>query len=393
VHENTASRPCDRVKIRSGVPVSVDIFSSKTLEHGFTMKFDELIRFAVKNEASDIHLQAQSPPMLRIAGKIRTVESPSLVAEELLEFIAGLIPRTDSQTLESSLGTGLDFSYAIPGLCRFRCSAYRQMGSAGMVMRVIREKIPPVDSLNLPKVISDIALSQRGLTLVTGTTGSGKSTTLAAMIDLINSTHHTKLLTIEDPIEYTHIPKNALITQIEVGTDTPSFGQALRQALRQDPDVILIGELRDIESLRIALHAADTGHQVFSTVHSANAPQTIERIIAMFPPAEHKILLTQLAGSIEAIISQRLLRTIDGKRRPAVEILRGSSVTEKCILEGNLIELKKYLETGEAGMQSFDQHILRLYQEGAVSGTEALRWASNPDALARGLRGIKGVGV
>jgi len=355
------------------------------------MNFDELIRFAIKNDASDIHLQAQSPPMLRIAGKIRTVESPSLVPGELLQFISSLVADSDTAALAAAIEKGLDFSYAIPGVSRFRCSAYRQMGNAGMVMRIIREKIPPVESLHLPKVIRDIALSQRGLTLVTGTTGSGKSTTLAAMIDLINNSHHTKILTIEDPIEYVHTPKTALLTPLEVGVDTPSFEQALRQALRQDPDVILVGELRDVESLRIALHAADTGHQVFSTVHSANPPQTIERIIAMFPPAEHKILLTQLAGSIEALISQRLLRTVDGKRRPAVEILRGSAVTEKCILEGNLIELKKYLETGEAGMQSFDQHILRMYQEEAISGTEALRWASNPDALARGLRGIKGV--
>lgn len=355
------------------------------------MNFDELIHFAVKSNASDIHLQAQSPPMLRIAGKIRSMDLPPLTPDEVFQFITSLVPGSEPQALNNTFEQGLDFSYAISGLCRFRCSAYRQMGSEGIVMRIIREKIPPVDSLNLPKVIRDIALSRRGLTLVTGTTGSGKSTTLAAMIDLINSSFQTKILTIEDPIEYIHSHKKALVTQIEVGIDTPSFSQALRQALRQDPDVILIGELRDVESLRIALHAADTGHQVFSTVHSANAPQTIERIIAMFPSNEHQILLTQLASSIEAIISQRLLTTTDGKCRPAVEILRGSAVTEKWILEGNIGELRKYIEVGEAGMQSFDQHILQLYQEGVISGTEALRWASNPDALSRNMRGVKGI--
>jgi twitching motility protein PilT len=259
-------------------------------------------------------------------------------------------------------------------------------------MRLIRTTIPSIEALHLPAVIHDIALSQRGLTLLTGTTGSGKSTTLAAMIDLINSTLRTKIITIEDPIEYVHSNKKALISQLEVGSDTPSFEQALRQALRQDPDVILVGELRDVETLRMALRAADTGHQVFSTVHSANAPQTIERIIAMFPPAEHKLLLSQLAGSIEAIISQRLLATYEGQRRPAVEILRGSAVTEKFILENRLSELSGYIETGESGMQSFDQHLVKLYREEIISGTEALRWATNPEVLAMGMRGIKAVG-
>ena len=258
-----------------------------------------------------------------------------------------------------------------------------------MVMRIIRTKIPSIEELNLPKVVRDIALARRGLTLLTGTTGSGKSTTLAAMIDLINHTHRTKIITIEDPIEYLHTTEKALISQLEVGTDTPTFDQALRQALRQDPDVILIGELRDVDTLRIALRAADTGHQVFSTVHSANAPQTIERIIAMFPPAEHKLLLQQLAGSIEAIISQRLVRTLQGGRRPAVEILRGSPVTEKFILENKVHELGEYVQSGESGMQSFNDHLLVMYRAQIISGTEALRWASNAEALAMGMRGIK----
>jgi twitching motility protein PilT len=211
------------------------------------------------------------------------------------------------------------------------------------------------------------------------------------MIDLINSTLRNKIITIEDPVEYVHTNKKSVIAQLEVGSDTPSFEQALRQALRQDPDVVLVGELRDVETLRIALRAADTGHQVFSTVHSATASQTVERIIAMFPPAEHKLLLSQLAGSVESIISQRLLPARDGTRRPAVEILRGNAVTQKFILENRLSELTDYIAAGESGMQTFDQHLLTLYRENVISGTEALRQATNPGALAMEMRGISGM--
>jgi twitching motility protein PilT len=330
--------------------------------------------------------------MLRIGGRVRTVESEPVSDEDIRGFITSMIPADQHEHLEEAAARGLDFSHAVPELSRFRCSAYRHLGRFGLVMRLIRTAIPSIDALHLPKVIHDIALSQRGLTLLTGTTGSGKSTTLATMIDLINATHRTKIITIEDPIEYVHSNNKALISQLEVGSDTPSFEQALRQALRQDPDVILVGELRDVETLRMALRAADTGHQVFSTVHSANAAQTIERIIAMFPPAEHKLLLSQLAGSVEAIISQRLVILQDGSRRPAVEILRGSAVTEKFILENRVRELSEYIESGESGMQSFDQHLAAMYREEIISGTEALRWATNPEALAMSMRGIRSVG-
>lgn len=353
------------------------------------MDFSALLQLAVKNKASDLHLQSEAAPMLRIAGQIRAVETPALSTEELLNFIGTIAPEADRDNLPQAIRSGLDFSYDATDLGRFRCSAYRHLGQVGMVMRVIRRTIPSFEELNLPKVLQDISLSQRGLTLLTGTTGSGKSTTLAAMIDLINQTHRTKIITIEDPVEYIHTNNKALISQLEVGGDTPSFDQALRQALRQDPDVILVGELRDVETLRIALRAADTGHQVFSTVHSANAPQTIERIIAMFPPVEHKLLLSQLAATVEAIISQRLARTTAGDRHPVVEILRGSPITEKYILENRLPELSDYIDSGESGMQSFDQHLLKLYNREIVSGTEALRWASNPESLSMKIRGIK----
>jgi twitching motility protein PilT len=355
------------------------------------MSIEKLLRFAVEHGASDLHVQAGAPPMLRISGQARFLETTPLTGEQTAEYASAILPRRFSGRLEEAMIRGIDFSHFIEGLSRFRVSVFSQSGTAAMVIRVIKVAIPTLDSLNLPPVVKDIAVSQRGLTLVTGTTGSGKSTTLAAMIDLINSSMRSKILTIEDPIEYYHPNKKSLISQLELGADTPSFDQALRQALRQDPDVILVGELRDVDTLRIALRAADTGHQVFSTIHSATAPQTVERIVAMFPPGEHSLLLAQLAHTVEAIISQRLMPTKDGKRRPAVEILRGSAVTEKFILENKLSDLTDYITTGESGMQSFDQHLLKLYNENIISGTEALRQATNPGAVAAGMRGITGL--
>ena len=351
--------------------------------------FTRILEFAIEHGASDVHLQASARPMLRLGGQIRAVEGEPVSEQDMLAFIQSIAPERFAQDIVGAAVRGLDFAYALPSGTRFRCSAFRTLGRFGMTMRAIRTSIPSIEALNLPKVIHDIALSRRGLTLLTGTTGSGKSTTLASMVDLINTNYRTKIITVEDPIEYVHVNKKALISQIEVGIDTVSFDQALRQALRQDPDVILIGELRDVETLRIALRAADTGHQVFSTVHSANAPQTVERIIAMFPPAEHKLLLSQLANSIEAIISQRLVVGSDDSRLPAVEILRGGPVTAKFIMENKLIELGAYVQTGESGMQSFDQHLLALYQSQKISGTEALHWATSPETLAMGMRGIK----
>jgi twitching motility protein PilT len=357
------------------------------------MNLDALINFAVEQGASDLHLQASAAPMLRIGGQIREVRGEPLSTEEMTGMLAGMLPPGRVDDIAAAAVKGFDFSYVHSPTTRFRCSTYNALGGPGVVMRVIRTQIPTVEQLHLPKVVSDVALAQRGLTLVTGTTGSGKSTTLAAMIDLINENLRCKIITIEDPIEYVHVNKRSLVSQLEVGTDTTSFDQALRQALRQDPDVILVGELRDVETLRMALRAADTGHQVFATVHSARAAQTVERIIAMFPPNEHKLLLSQLAHSLEAIISQRLVPMREGNaRRPAVEVLRGGPVTEKFVMEGKLTELSSFLESGESGMQSFDQHLLQMYNERLISGTEALRWASKPEALATAMRGIRYIG-
>jgi twitching motility protein PilT len=352
------------------------------------MDFQKLLRFAAEHDASDIHIQAGLPPTLRIGGIIRTTDQPPLQEDEVRNFIASMAPERMRQDIDERMIAGLDFSYALPGVSRFRCSAYRQLGAPGVAMRIIKSKIRNLAELHMPPVIGEIATSQRGLTLVTGTTGSGKSTTLAAMIDLINMHHPCKIITIEDPIEYLHTPKQALIAQLEVGTDTPNFEQALRQSLRQDPDVVLVGELRDMDTLRIALRAADTGHQVFSTVHSASAPQTIERIIAMFPPSEHKLLLTQLAGNLEAIISQRLVICRDGSRRPATEILRGGPVPTKYILEGRALELGEFIKSAGNGQHTFDQDVLALFKQELITQPEALRNATNRDALTMALRGI-----
>jgi twitching motility protein PilT len=352
------------------------------------MNFDQLIRFAVGQGASDLHLQTGASPLVRINGLIRVVESPPVSEEELRQFILSIGPGLTADSLTAAMVQGLDFSYEIHGVSRFRCNIYSQMGTPSLVMRVIQLKVRTIEELHLPQVIHDITLSMRGLTLVTGTTGSGKSTTLAAMVDLINNTYRCKIITIEDPIEYTHVNQKALISQLELGRDTPSFEHGLRQAMRQDPDVILVGEVRDSETMRMALRAADTGHQVFTTVHSSNAAQTIERILAMIPPEERAISTSQLASSLAAVISQRLAVTRDDQRRAAMEILRGGPVTSKFILENRLGELSDYISTREQGMQRFDQHLIDLYNQKVISGTEAMRLATNPEAVAMGLRGI-----
>ena len=352
------------------------------------MDFGALLRFAVERDASDVHVQAGLSPMLRLGGVLRQADVPPVSDEDLHQFLRAIAPPRFHERLDERITAGLDFSYALAGVSRFRCSAYRQLGTVGVAMRVIKSRIRTLAELQVPAVVGEIALARRGLTLVTGTTGSGKSTTLAAMIDLINQTRPAKIICVEDPVEYLHTPRQALIAQLEIGSDTPSFEQALRQSLRQDPDVILVGELRDMDTLRVALRAADTGHQVLSTVHSGSAPQTIERIIAMFPPAEQKLLLTQLAGNLEAIISQRLVACRDGSRRPAVEVLRGGPVPARYILEGKALELAEYMKHGGGGQQTFDQHLLALYQQGCVAREEVLHNATNREAISMALRGI-----
>jgi len=346
-----------------------------------------LLAATLEHGASDLHLQVGSPPVLRINGIPRLLEGEPLSKEDMESLVRDVLARAGRQDLPTT--GSLDFSVEFSQEACFRVNLFYQRGTPALALRAISLRIPTFEELNLPPVIADIAAAERGLVLVTGTTGSGKSTTLAAIIDHINSTRPVRVITIEDPIEYIHTNKKGLVAQREVGRDTPSFDESLRRVLRQDPDIILVGELRDLEGMRVAIRAADTGHLVLSTVHTTNATQTIERIIALFPQVEHELLLTQLAANLEAVISQRLARTADGSGRiPALEIMRGTPVVQKLILEGRISSLPQALTSRDLQMCTFDQYLCDLYNAKRITGTEALRLASNTEALSLMLRGI-----
>jgi twitching motility protein PilT len=350
------------------------------------MTIDQILKFAVEHGASDIHLQVGSAPELRIGGLMRELDAPALTDEQVREYIRSIAPRTVVDDINESIVRGHDFSYSARGLARFRVNLFSHLGTPALVLRVILPKIRTVEELHLPAVLKDVVQTRRGLTLMSGATGSGKTTTLAALIDLLNSLYHLKILTIEDPVEYEHAGKKSMVSHVEVGRDTPSFEQGLRQAMRQAPDVILVGEIRDPDTASMALRAADTGHQVFATIHSSNAAQTVERLLAMIPPPILSIARQQLAASLVGIISQRLTVAKSGERWPVVEVLRGNSVTAKYIMEDRIGDLGDYIATGQAGMQTFDRHLLDLYQRGIVEGAQALRIATNPEALALEMR-------
>jgi twitching motility protein PilT len=286
----------------------------------------------------------------------------------------------------------VDLAYSVAGLGRFRCNCFQQRNTIGMIFRVIPMRISSVDDLMLPKVLKKIAAEERGLVVVTGTTGSGKSTTLAAMVDEINSTRTSHIMTIEDPIEYLHRDNRSIINQREIGVDTNSFAQALRSALRQDPDVILVGEMRDHETIQTALTAAETGHLVFSTLHTLDATETINRIIAVFPPHQQKQIRIQLASVLKSVVSQRLIPRADGKGRvPAVEVLISTAYIRDAILDkekSHLIHGAIAQGTSQYGMQTFDQSVFSLYEDGMVSYEEALRWCSNVDEFKLKVQGI-----
>lgn len=355
------------------------------------MTFDQLITAASTSKASDIHLRAGHAPLVRVNGELQRWASVAPLTAAHLEAIAArLLPPVHQEKLQTKLE--VDVAWQAPGNVRVRASVFRQRGTIAVSMRLIPEQIPPIEVLGLPAAVVKLSEESRGLVLVTGVTGSGKSTTLAAIIDLINRTRALHVLTIEDPIEFVHKDARAVITQREIGFDTPSYASGLRAALRQDPDVILIGEMRDQETIETALVAAETGHLVFSTLHTLDAPETINRIIAAFPPHQQDQVRTQLARVLRAAVSQRLLPRADGKGRAlAAEVLVSTPYIRDCIEDRDktsLIADAIVAGVSEYGMQSFDQAILRLCQQNVVTVTEAERWVSNVEEFKMRLRGI-----
>ncbi|HWF35181.1 MAG TPA: PilT/PilU family type 4a pilus ATPase [Solirubrobacteraceae bacterium] len=341
----------------------------------------EALRYVVRKEGSDLHLKVPSRPLARIHGKLEPIdEYEPMRADDTAQVLRQML--TDPAKLdEFDREHEVDFAYAVEGLARFRVNAFLQRDAISIVARVIPFAVRTIDDLGLPPVMSEIAEEERGLILLTGTTGSGKSTTLAAMIDQINETKSRHIVTIEDPIEYLHSDRNSIINQREVGTDTASFGRALRRVLRQDPDVILIGEMRDEETVQAALSAAETGHLVLSTVHTLDAPETVNRIIDFFPPHQHMQARAMLAGTMKAVISQRLVRTPSGDGRVAVcEILRMTGRARDMIMDPEQTgRLREVIAEGEYyGMQTFDQALLGHHQAGRVSMEDALRVATSP---------------
>ncbi len=356
------------------------------------LDLNHILQVAIKGGASDIHLKAGLPPMFRVDGSLLPLrDAARLTPEELARAASGIMNNLQRERFKQSYD--VDLAYGVPGVGRFRVNVFQQRGSVGMVFRVIPYKVQSMESLLLPKVVERIAEERRGMILVTGTTGSGKSTTLAAMIEHINSTRTSHILTIEDPIEFLMRDKRSVINQREVGTDTPNFARALKAALRQDPDVILVGEMRDFETIETAMTAAETGHLLLSTLHTMDAAETINRIISAFPPHQQGQARLQLAGLLKAVISQRLVPRADGRGRvPALEVMIVTGLIREMIMDPSRThEIPDAIAKGHVsyGMQTFDQSLLTLLRGQYVTYEEALLQCSNPDDFALRVSGVE----
>jgi len=356
------------------------------------MHINDLLKIACEAGASDLHLKVGSYPVVRVNGKLMPLtDQKRLMQEDSIAMAFSIMSARQKQRFKDHFE--LDMAYSVPGLGRFRCNIFQQRGTVGLVLRMIPVKIMGIRELHLPKILELIGQERRGLVLVTGTTGSGKSTSLAGIIDYINSIRTEHIMTIEDPIEFLHRDKKSLVNQREVEVDTKSFASALRAALRQDPDVILVGEMRDYETIETALNAAETGHMVLSTLHTVDATETINRVISVFPPHQQKQIRLQLGAVLKAIVSMRLVPRKDGQGRvPAVEVLRITPYIRDCIEnkeKTKLIQGAIAAGTSQYGMQTFDQSLHQLYKQELISFEEALRQASNPDEFKLKLAGIQ----
>ena len=344
------------------------------------MDIGELLAFSVKNGASDLHLSAGLPPMIRVDGDIRRINVPPLDHKEVHDMIYDIMNDKQRKGYEEFMEC--DFSFEVPGLARFRVNAFNHNRGAGAVFRTIPSEILSLEQLNAPQMFKDISDYPRGVVLVTGPTGSGKSTTLAAMVNHKNETEYGHILTVEDPIEFVHESKKCLINQREVHRDTLGFNEALRSALREDPDVILVGELRDLETIRLTLSAAETGHLVFGTLHTSSAAKTIDRIVDVFPAAEKDMIRAMLSESLRAVISQTLLEKKGGGRVAAHEIMIGTPAIRNLIRENKIAQMYSAIQTGQQfGMQTLDQNLLQLVKKGVVDRTEAMSKAVNKDSF------------
>jgi twitching motility protein PilT len=356
------------------------------------MHINDILKVAVERKASDVHLKVGAHPVLRMDGRLQVMtEFKRLMQEDTIAMAFSMMSSRQKERFKHQLET--DIAYSVPGLGRFRCNIFQQRGSVGIVLRLIPSRIQTFKELMLPPVLEKICEEQRGLVLVTGTTGSGKSTSLASMIDYINTRRIEHVMTIEDPIEFLHRDKKSIINQREVDVDTKQFSVALRSALRQDPDVILVGEMRDYETIETALLAAETGHLVLSTLHTLDATETVNRIISVFPPHQQKQIRIQLAAVLKAIISMRLLPRADGLGRvPAVEVLIATSYIRDCVENKEKTKLIRDAitqGTSQYGMQTFDQSLYLLYKNGLITLEEALRRATNPDEFKLKIQGIQ----